>query len=435
LTGSEVIASKGVAVFGGNVAATTANRCCADHLEQQLFPESSWGTTYVASRAQPRWKEPNYWRIMAKEDGTQVTFTNGVAGVATLNRGQFKDITASVDFMISADKPIMVGQFLASSQEILPDGVYCTSNNDCTSGVCSSGNSGQGGVCMDTCLGAQSNCAYNEFCLDNVFMGSGAPASGGSCFNRPCGAGLPSCPGNSTCVDPEGTGGLCYVTCFGIGSQCPSPITACTPTPFGDLCVPNACQSNFQCGNGWCQPPSGGALEGSCLQSCNAQPTCPENGAVCLPGGLSSNKDIKKGLCLAPGCLSDADCTQGHTCVNIAGQSDGSCEPIGDPAFILAVPTEQFRSEYGFLAPNAYKEDYVNIIAPTTAFVQLDGVDVTADKFTVIEGSQFMVARIPLNDGTHSLTASEPVGIVVYGYHDDVSYGYPGGANLFDLGD
>ena len=43
------------------------------------------------------------------------------------------------------------------------------------------------------------------------------------------------------------------------------------------------------------------------------------------------------------------------------------------------------------------------------------------------------VARLKVGDGVHSLDASAPVGVVVYGYDDDVSYGYPAGLDLDDL--
>jgi hypothetical protein len=120
--------------------------------------------------------------------------------------------------------------------------------------------------------------------------------------------------------------------------------------------------------------------------------------------------------------------------MNPATGADGTCQVIGDPAFIVGVPAEQFRDDYVFLAPNAYKEDYVNIVAPVSATITLDNAAIPETAFTPIVTTEFKVARIALTDGPHRITGTAPFGIVVYGYHDDVSYGYPGGANLFDLG-
>ena len=36
----------------------------------------------------------------------------------------------------------------------------------------------------------------------------------------------------------------------------------------------------------------------------------------------------------------------------------------------------------------------------------------------------------PLGDGVHFIRSSEPVSVIVYGYDQYVSYGYPGGLNL-----
>jgi len=144
--------------------------------------------------------------------------------------------------------------------------------------------------------------------------------------------------------------------------------------------------------------------------------------------------DQTAGVCTLPRCDNDAECGKGHTCVASPGEPDGTCQAIGDPAFILAVPTEQFRDEYTFLAPNAYKEDYVNVVAPQSAVVTLDGEPLADGMFAGIPGSNFKVARLLIADGVHRIQSTEPVGATSYGYHDDVSYGYPAGANLFDLG-
>jgi len=428
LTGTTVTANKDVVVFGGNVATISSTVCCADHLEQQMFPTKSWGKKFVCGKSQKRMAENDYWRILALEDGTTLTFSGGLNETQTLNGGKYIEIPTAKDFLIESDKPVLVGQILASSFEVNPAESVCSSNSDCASGVCSGGDGGIG-TCIETCTGSQAQCAGNETCIDNTFVGDNAQANGGSCFRQQCGASIGQCPFGSTCVpnDTDPNTGQCYETCTGLGAACANPNNECYgPTNWGNLCLPKECLADWQCsGGGWC------SSSGVCVGGCTPQP-CADGKSACLPAGFSANPDIKVGICIAPDCNSDADCGAGHTCTKTAEAS--SCEPIGDPAFILTVPVEQFRDEYTFLTPTAYKEDYINVIAPTTAFVQLDGADIPVSSFTSIPGTNYMVARLPSSDGAHSLKASQPVGLVVYGYHDDVSYGYPGGANLFDLG-
>lgn len=106
----------------------------------------------------------------------------------------------------------------------------------------------------------------------------------------------------------------------------------------------------------------------------------------------------------------------------------------GDPSMTFAVPIDQFRSEYLFHAPTNYTTNYVDIVAPVGASVELDGAPVTT--WAPIGGSGFQLARItplgngPLNDGNHRIVGSEGFGISVYGYGQDTSYWYPGGLDL-----
>ncbi|MEW5851458.1 MAG: IgGFc-binding protein [Myxococcota bacterium] len=104
----------------------------------------------------------------------------------------------------------------------------------------------------------------------------------------------------------------------------------------------------------------------------------------------------------------------------------------GDPSMALAVPTEQFRSRYIFIASSTYDESYVNIIAPLAAVVRLDNAPVPETAFQRVSGSSWRVARVPLprTPEFHEVRASLPVGIVVYGYGVDTSYMYAGGTNL-----
>ncbi|MCA9547588.1 MAG: IgGFc-binding protein [Myxococcales bacterium] len=271
LTGSRVQATQDVVVFGGSEAANVPNTnhcvdidpvtgegvceydrrepcrdnydcneanlntCCADHLEQQLFPIATWGRHYIASKSYDRGLESDYWRVLAAQDDTKIETVPPQAEIPTLNAGQWYEFPSREHFEIVSDKPIMVGQFLAAEQA--PD---------------------------------------------------------------------------------------------------------------------------------------------------------PNLRDITEPGDAGT----------------------------------------GDPAFILAVPVEQFRDSFVFLAPDKYAFDYVTIIAPVAAEVFFDDLPVPVAWEPVGDGAEFHIARFPIGDGMHFIQADLPVAVVVYGYDEYVSYGYPGGLNL-----
>ena len=106
----------------------------------------------------------------------------------------------------------------------------------------------------------------------------------------------------------------------------------------------------------------------------------------------------------------------------------------GDPAMALAVPVEQYRTSYRFLAPASYQKNYVNIHAPGTASVKLDGTLIPASSFTVVNtNSGIKVAKVQISGGSHLIEASAKTGITVYGVGSYTSYMYPGGLDLKSL--
>ena len=287
LTGTVITADKDIAVFGGHESAISRDVCCTDHLEQQIYPVETWGKSYVAAKSFKRLVEKDYWRVLASENGTQVSFNPAIQLPRTLNRGESYEFATDADFVITADKPILVSQVLASSSEVV------------------------------------------------------------------------------------------------------------NPAAYSD------CFSTAQCYAGY----------------------------ECVPVDLSTQ------LCLPPVCAtagSTAGCPGGHVCTCFDALNC-ACTAVGDPALILTPPVDQYRDEYVFLTPNKYKDDYITIMAPASAVVTLDDGPLGANVFTPISGASWRIARLKVTDGVHHLTATAPVGVIVYGYDRDVSYGYAAGLNLSDL--
>ena len=275
-TGSEVFADKMIAVFGGSEASNAPNTnhcvredpededgvcwdgetpcrdnsdcerfitCCADHLEQQLFPVETWGRRYIATKTYDRNQEADVWRIMAQKDATTVRTIPHQVDIPVLNRGQFVDFESTEHFEIRASSAVLVGQFLAAEQA--PD-----------------------------------------------------------------------------------------------------------PNPRGSH-----------------QPGDAGT---------------------------------------------------------------------GDPAFMLAVPVEQYMTSYVVLAPDKYEFDYASITAPLGTDVLMDRELIPPGDFEVVGEGEYAVARLPIEDGIHTFAsvapegggAPAPIGVIVYGYDQYVSYAYPGGLSL-----
>ncbi|MFZ6178930.1 IgGFc-binding protein [Nannocystis pusilla] len=102
-----------------------------------------------------------------------------------------------------------------------------------------------------------------------------------------------------------------------------------------------------------------------------------------------------------------------------------------DPAMLVAVPSEQFRSSYLFYAQTAWSANFVDIIAPNNSMVQVDGAAV--NNFAAIGASGYSLAHVKLSNagnGSHTVTSNNKVGISVYGVIDYGSYWYPGGLDL-----
>lgn len=125
------------------------------------------------------------------------------------------------------------------------------------------------------------------------------------------------------------------------------------------------------------------------------------------------------------------------------GFKDQSGLNVGDPSQSLAIAIPQYRDRYVFLAPVDYPYNFVDIVASSTAGVAVDGKAPDASAKSEIVGRSadgsvartFDVYRVKLDagpqaDGSHLVTATEPVGIQVVGYGAYTSYQYPGGLNL-----
>jgi hypothetical protein len=144
-TGTTIVATAPVVVFTGSEASDAprfsdlANRqCCADHLEEQLFPDDTLGRRFFIGRTPARshalnrafldptrdrvgeFNEPEYVRIVAVEEGvTHVTTTAPFPDDAfDLAQGESVILVAHQDMEINSDRAIAVLQVLASQDAV-----------------------------------------------------------------------------------------------------------------------------------------------------------------------------------------------------------------------------------------------------------------------------------------------------------------------------
>jgi hypothetical protein len=108
----------------------------------------------------------------------------------------------------------------------------------------------------------------------------------------------------------------------------------------------------------------------------------------------------------------------------------------GDPAMILVPPSVQFQNEYVFQVPAEYASNWVTVLRPAGAVVELDGADVSNDptwkNIGVLEGVTWQRGHFSIAFGPHRVEspAAQGVGILVAGYDVAVSFGFAGGSGV-----
>lgn len=109
LTGTRVTGTnnKNFALFGGHVCANVVGCGYCDHLFDQLYPISSWGTEFVTVPYSTR--DYDVFRVLAQQNGTQFRINGGP--VINLNAGQFNEFNRSAVSYISSNYPISVMQY------------------------------------------------------------------------------------------------------------------------------------------------------------------------------------------------------------------------------------------------------------------------------------------------------------------------------------
>jgi hypothetical protein len=113
----------------------------------------------------------------------------------------------------------------------------------------------------------------------------------------------------------------------------------------------------------------------------------------------------------------------------------------GDPSETPSIPITQYRTQYTFLAPGTYEENWVDLVLPldkggNPVQVILDGNAIPAGDCHQVGGQPFCVAheQFPQNGPEgHSATSQYQFGLYVYGYGSRTSYMYPGGLDLQKL--
>jgi hypothetical protein len=105
----------------------------------------------------------------------------------------------------------------------------------------------------------------------------------------------------------------------------------------------------------------------------------------------------------------------------------------GDPAMALAVPVEQYRTRYTFLAPTSYVHNYLTVIHPIGVYPALDGSPISGETVEITD--EHARTNLDISGGIHEIAVEDdnPFAITVYGVGTYTSYMYPGGLDLKEV--
>jgi hypothetical protein len=106
---------------------------------------------------------------------------------------------------------------------------------------------------------------------------------------------------------------------------------------------------------------------------------------------------------------------------------------IVNPCETLLPPAGHWMNSYTVYSPTNsdwdFTTNYLNLIVAQSGIgtTLLDSSHVAATNFTAIGSSGYYGAQLPVTNGVHTVTGSQPVGVEVYGFGQADAYGYFGG--------
>ena len=108
---------KPIAVFTGSTwtgfcSPTVTSGNGGDNLFQQVFPSNAWGRNYITAPFAR--KQGDIYRIIVKDPTTVVNLNGSVINASTLKQNSYYDFVSSQPNIITADKPILVVQYMTS---------------------------------------------------------------------------------------------------------------------------------------------------------------------------------------------------------------------------------------------------------------------------------------------------------------------------------
>jgi len=122
LTGSRITSTAPVAVWAGHRCSFVpyTNWAC-DHLEEMMLPTVTWGQLVVMTA--PVYPDGTgvaraLYRVLARNDNTTVSFDPPVTSSQTLGAREHFEFESNGDFVVQADGPISVSQFLLGQDEL-----------------------------------------------------------------------------------------------------------------------------------------------------------------------------------------------------------------------------------------------------------------------------------------------------------------------------
>ena len=117
----------------------------------------------------------------------------------------------------------------------------------------------------------------------------------------------------------------------------------------------------------------------------------------------------------------------------LVGEGYVEPQPKGDPSFTIFPAVEQARTEYVFLSPSDWKENWVVIGTEKGNDISLDGMPpsgCSVHSVGTLDGKDYQAIRCPLSAGVHHMTGTSAFQIMAYGYSDADAYAFAGGADI-----